>query len=195
MVTFYLILGHLIADFLAQPPSLIKWKHESWKGVASHVGIHFLVSLVLLAPFLPNINVFAALSFVIAAHFIIDESKISLEKYTKNNFVLYLADQLAHLLVLLFAGLLIISTGATLTISPDGILMSALVWLYTNFYVVAGLCLFIIVTFAYELMIFQNRRRKNSRAVYKPNIKRMATRFVIWAVIYGVFLVVRMRFL
>lgn len=179
MIFFPLLLAHLIADFLLQPERLVRWKHENWKGNALHGLVHFALSFLLLGVYLPNGNVFAALLLVSASHFLIDGIKISFEKRTDRYIWPFLLDQLAHLAVLGIAAYALRNEPLVLLVQPLG-------WLYTDYAVVGGLCLLLLVSYAWELTLFQLRRTKKS--VYKPDYRGMAQRVLVWAALYGLFL-------
>lgn len=179
IIFLYLLLAHLLADFLLQPEALVRWKHKSWKGICIHGLVHFGISMVLLFPYLPSMNVFMTVVLVAVAHFLIDWTKVSFEARAEHYLAPFLLDQVAHFTVLGVAAFMLQHESLHLVFQP-------ITWLYTNPSVVVGLCLLMLVTFAYELTVFHVHRTRKS--VYKPNYSNMAKRVIIWAVLYGLFL-------
>lgn len=179
MIFLFFLLAHLVADFLLQTEQMVEWKRESWYGILLHGIVHFLVSLVLLAVYLPSMGIITALVLVAAAHVLIDWLKIVFEKRAKRYLVPFLLDQAAHIAVLGFAAWMV--GGTTLMVRWE-----PLVWVYTDYAVVVGLCLLILVTYGYEIAVFQLHRKKSE--VCSPNYSAMAQRVVLWAVLYGLFL-------
>lgn len=179
IIFLYLLLAHLLADFLLQPEALVRWKHESWKGIGLHGLIHFGISFLLLSPYLPSMNVLVALVAVAVAHFLIDWIKVYFEARVEHYLLPFLLDQVVHLSVLATAAYVLQPEPLMLTFQP-------ILWLYTDPSVVVGLCLLMIVTFAYELTVFHVYRTKKS--VYKPNYRGMIQRVIIWSVLYGLYL-------
>ena len=179
MIFLYLLLAHFLADFVLQPEKLVRWKQRQWSGIAVHGLVHLGISFVLLAVYLPNMGVLAAILLVAAAHFLIDWLKILYERGAKKFIGPFLADQAAHIAVLALSAYALGDVPLSMTWGP-------IAWLYTDFSVVVGLCLLLGVTYVYELTLFQIHRTKTSK--YKPNFKAMGRRTVIAAAAYGLFL-------
>ena len=78
MILAYLILAHLLGDFIFQPTKLVKWKMKSKKGLFVHSLVHFVVTSVILIPFLINGYLWLLIvAFAIAfLHFFIDAAKV-----------------------------------------------------------------------------------------------------------------------
>lgn len=183
MPTLYLIFGHLVADFVLQPNELIKWKFRSWQGIFFHAVIHFLVNLLLFFPYLPDITVFLAILGVSLAHFVIDYVKIRVEKKGRRFSLYFLADQLAHLFVMIAAGLILAG------FQPHFAVMGVFSILYENSYILAALTILILCTFFTELLLFQRKRERSPAAVFKPDYGAMLKRAVIFTLIYAVFMI------
>ena len=93
-----LILAHLIGDFLFQPDSWVedkKNKKIKSKYLYYHIGIHFIALLILL-----QFEFIAASILIVISHFIIDLIKIYLTN-DKNARLLFIVDQIMHLLIIL----------------------------------------------------------------------------------------------
>jgi len=185
MIFLYLLFAHFVADFLLQPRVLIRWKHESWIGTAYHIGVHFVASLVVLLPFMPNLGVLFAILLIIAAHFLIDLIKLFFEERADKFLLTFLVDQAAHIVSLALGAFLI--KDVALNLHSDGMIISFFYWVYTDFAFIVGACLLLLITYVYELMVFQLYRKKNT--VFKPNYKSMAGRVIIWGVLYGLYLI------
>jgi hypothetical protein len=183
MPIVYLIFGHLAADFILQPDELVKWKHRDWRGGAFHALIHFLFYLAVFFTYLADIKVVLTLACVAIAHFFIDSHKIWKETKKKDFAIEFFLDQLVHFLTILVAGLLIWDSQPTLFIGGffDNV--------FHDFYVLAGLSLMIIVTYAVEVAKFQFMRKKKNDLKYKPDYRAMARRVMIFSLIYGLLMV------
>ncbi|MBI4975237.1 DUF3307 domain-containing protein [Candidatus Peregrinibacteria bacterium] len=105
MIFSYLILGHLLGDFILQPAKLVEWKMRSKKGIFVHALIHFITNLVIFSPLIYNgytamIPISFGVSFI---HFWIDSAKISYDLRHDNKVTPFVLDQLLHLVVIIMA--------------------------------------------------------------------------------------------
>ncbi len=93
-------LAHLIADFALQFEELYRLKVKSWVGHVLHVITHFVVSILLVFPYLdkPFIWVFAA--GMTGVHYLQDTIKYHLQKNTKVMFLCFTIDQIVHFAVI-----------------------------------------------------------------------------------------------
>jgi len=93
-----LVLAHIIGDFLFQPDSWIEDKKKNKiksKYLYYHIGIHLIALLAVL-----QFKLIAATIFIVISHFIIDLIKIYLSN-DKNGRLLFVGDQIMHLLIIL----------------------------------------------------------------------------------------------
>ncbi len=109
MTLAYLVLAHLMSDFLLQPTKLVVWKIKSKKGTFIHSLIHTIVTLIILIPFLINgyyqlIYVVLGINFV---HFWIDEAKINYALKHDNKVKPFIIDQIIHLFTIVIAFLFV----------------------------------------------------------------------------------------
>lgn len=99
MLLGMLILAHLIGDFVLQPDSWVadkqKLKIKSPK-LYMHIAIHLLLMLVMTKGF----TYFPAILFIAVTHYIIDLGKLYLQN-PKNARILFTADQILHIVVIL----------------------------------------------------------------------------------------------
>lgn len=189
MQTLYLLLAHALSDFILQPQKLVKWKHDSYKGLVLHSFVHFVVGIVLFLPFLPNWKIIGALFGVAVAHIGIDMMKIYYEEHKErhqNYLFLFLADQLAHLVVIFIVGYLL--SGEFVRLFNGAGFSGFLLTIYENAFFPLGLILIIMVTYAYEIFIYQCRRDANGKAKFAPNRSKMLKRLIITSVIFTLFL-------
>jgi hypothetical protein len=103
----YLVLAHLIADFILQPYKLVQLKRGP-VGLTIHSGVHVLVTAVIVAPFLPRWWIVVPLSAIV--HYVIDRWKVTTGPTDGPvSLAMFLLDQALHLgalaLVVLAAGL------------------------------------------------------------------------------------------
>tara|TARA_R110002073_G_scaffold72537_1_gene177465 strand:+ start:461064 stop:461777 length:714 start_codon:yes stop_codon:yes gene_type:complete len=98
LLAIKLLLAHLIGDFLFQPDTWVTHKKEhkiKSKYLYWHIAIHLTALLILL-----QFQYTLAIVFIILTHFIIDVIKIYLTNQ-KNSRLLFVSDQIAHVVVLL----------------------------------------------------------------------------------------------
>lgn len=95
-----LLLAHLLGDFLIQPKQWVSKRKERVGYLLLHIGIH---TLLLLLVFINQISFYwDVVLFVACTHLIIDSLKIYVEKhFSQRLFLVFIIDQLAHLLVIL----------------------------------------------------------------------------------------------
>lgn len=95
----YLLVGHLIGDFLLQSPELVRLKRVKQYGVYPHVA---LVALATTAASLGSTPlIWLVIAFVTVTHLLLDRISILAFSHTGARQVfLFLADQLAHVGVL-----------------------------------------------------------------------------------------------
>jgi hypothetical protein len=114
MSIILLIAAHLLGDFYLQPDSLVKRKRYSFRHILLHSGIYALPFIVLfLAPIPSRALALLWLLIAVASHILIDGLKSLLQRHRKKtvekdyrkdttaSLVLFFADQLLHLAVLL----------------------------------------------------------------------------------------------
>ena len=181
--TLYLLLAHLVADFLLQPESLVRWKHKSTIGLAIHAAIHWFVMLALLAPFGLDKVILVVTGILAMAHFAVDWAKITLEPKLKLYYQLFVVDQTIHLLLILVAGYLL---SGFVSMQTGG---SVFLDYYSNEATILGLCIVIIATYAYELGAYQLQREYSPKAVFKPDFRAMLKRLILSSIIYGLLMI------
>ena len=97
----YLVLAHLVADFLLQPYELVKLKNRP-VGLAIHAVVHGVITAILVAPILPRWWLIVPLLVVV--HYLLDWLKVARGPSAGPlSLVVFLADQAAHLTVLVLA--------------------------------------------------------------------------------------------
>lgn len=104
MIIPYLILSHLVADFILQPGKLINWKAKSAYGVLFHVVVFFLTALLFLFPYLIYWQTWAVIAGISVVHFLSDFTKVKIEKKKESFPLPFITDQLIHLLSLVAGG-------------------------------------------------------------------------------------------
>lgn len=184
MILIYLFLGHFISDFLLQPNNLVAWKNRSWRGVALHATIHFLVISLLLYIYVPTAAIFLISLPVALLHFLIDSLKAAHERKTKHSAIAYWTDQGLHYLSLIAAYLI----GAkyilaqTQPIAFTGVTAPVLS-LYTNPALLIFLSLSIFITLTIEYSNHKDRQ-KTTENLLPLNKKSMIKRLFIVSLIY-----------
>ncbi len=172
MITLYLILAHLIGDYPLQPLKLIQWKVESWKGVATHVAIHFVVTTVILSLIIPPATALLLALILASFHYVIDITKAINEKTTKHFLTTYWIDQAAHLTTILIvsyiAGLI-----TQPTILPLGINL-----------LVAYIAALLFAVYAIEYAAYQKKRTTKKSPEHRFNRKALIQRVFIVSLIF-----------
>lgn len=97
----YLVLAHLVADFLLQPYELVKLKNRPL-GLTIHAVVHGVITAILVAPVLPRWGLIVPMLVVV--HYLLDWLKVARGPSAGPvSLLVFLADQAAHLTVLLLA--------------------------------------------------------------------------------------------
>jgi len=114
-----LYLAHLIGDFILQFEELYRLKVRSLWGHLFHVLIHALVSLLLVFPFLTNPRLTLFVLAVSTVHYFQDIVKYTLQQKMPHwRFVLFVSDQIVHLLVV--ASVLLFPWNTAIPETPSG---------------------------------------------------------------------------
>lgn len=184
MLLGYLILGHLLGDFIFQPNKLVLWKMRSKIGTLAHTAIHFILNLLILLPFIINgyiwlIGVAFGLSFM---HFWIDQVKINYDLKHDKKVLPFLIDQLLHLLAILVIYFFI--QNITLALPTDDFYA-----IYTDIRLIIFISFIILSTTVVEIYLLQKKREKNNNAVLKMNPKGILKRILVVAMIYALFMI------
>lgn len=143
LISLYLILAHFLADFPFQSRALVKYKQAHFMGVVLHSLTHLITSAILLMPFISERKIWEGIAIIFIFHNIFDQVKISINKKSKlNKFFSYIADQIAHLVVICLVAKYYIGdlapgiseVGATLYTDSSIVLYVLLLTLSTYFY-------------------------------------------------------------
>ena len=181
LIFLYLLLAHLVADFLLQPAELIKWKYRNWKGIAVHTFVHLAIYLVSFYLVLKDIRALVGLGLLALSHFLIDKIKVAYELEKKKGYLKsYLYDQLAHFIFILLATWQLgrVFNGNELILENSFVTGSLLVFL----------CLLIVVTVFMEITKYQIKREKDLKVTFNPDRKAMLIRALLVCVIYSGFM-------
>lgn len=118
----WLLIGHLVGDFLLQTDSMARYKAQSWSWMLRHVGIYLAVMAVLVGVYvlnhpLPFWVVGAVLLFIGGTHIILDRREFTLWWMRRIGisadlaWLSIVADQAFHLLVLAVAAQVLVAAG------------------------------------------------------------------------------------
>lgn len=183
MILAYLILSHLVGDFVLQPTKLVAWKKKSLVGVLIHCLVHFVVSLVVLFPLI--LNGYISLIFIALAisvvHFAVDQAKISYDLRHDEKVKPFIIDQILHFLAILLVFLVISRFQFTL---PEGPFYE----FYSNIKLVYFLSFIIFTGSVIEIYRFQIEREKNKGARFKIHGGEMLKRMLVFTAIYIIFI-------
>lgn len=105
MMLGYLILAHILGDFIFQPDCLVVWKLKRSLGIFIHVLIHFIITSIIFLPFILNgyAWILGIIFGICLVHFFIDSWKIRYEKRNPGKLATFIIDQLFHLITLALA--------------------------------------------------------------------------------------------
>lgn len=179
LVAAYLILGHLLADFVIQPLKLVIWKNRSMWGLSVHVLVHFALYVLLLSPLIFNGNywLFYPILGISLVHFWIDQGKIVFERKKgnkKNRVKPFIYDQFLHFLTI-FLALYFASETPLNPLEPS---------LYTRFDLVLFLILLIIFTSVLDVLDYESRLETNPKAKIHLYSHQSLTRGLILTLLY-----------
>ncbi len=179
MILGYLILAHLLGDFIFQPSKLVLWKISSKWGTLVHALIHFALLNLLFAPFLMNgnLNFLFVTGFVATCHFFIDQAKISYDLKHDNKTVPFIMDQVLHLISIGIAASSMMKSALPLPKAPyyD---------MYSDTRIILFLSALVCVSTVFEVYQFQKKRQKNINAKFHPSFRRMMLHVIILALVY-----------
>ena len=183
MLLGYLILAHLLGDFVFQPNSLVLFKSKSQLGILIHASIHFALTVLILSPFIYNgyfwlVGIAFAVSF---AHFFIDNIKINYDLKHDKKVVPFLVDQFMHLLTMMIAYFFVQNIALSL---PKGDFYT----IYTDIRVIIFLSFIILCSTVVEIYQLQLEREKKRNATLKIDSGKMLQRIVVFTLVYGLFI-------
>jgi hypothetical protein len=179
-LTLHFILSHLIADYTAQPGKLVKYKYESFCGILLHTLIHLAIIMILIWPFMHLYSVCLASLAMFATHTLIDYSKIKIEtKFPKiNKFLIYVSDQVAHLIVIL------------IVVRYIGMVEPGFPWEWVKIYTNRGLIDFLIVlnlsTYFWDITRWAYLNSKKPQP-YKRDYRLMARNAIIVVAVFTIY--------
>ena len=107
----WLLVGHLIGDFLLQTDGMAKYKAQSWTWMLRHVGLYLAVMVIVLGVYslsypVPLWALGLSLLFIGATHIVLDRRGFTLAWMrligitSDLDWLIIVADQVFHLLVL-----------------------------------------------------------------------------------------------
>ncbi|MDP3919757.1 MAG: DUF3307 domain-containing protein [Candidatus Omnitrophota bacterium] len=148
-----LCLAHMIGDFILQFDELYKLKVKRVLGHFLHVAIHYIVTMLLVFPYLQFTSMWFYVFFLCMLHYLQDRLKYRLQQNQRIMFPCFVTDQFFHFLWITGAFLL---PASRLRLGvPEYPLLDTL---YSHDAVTLILLLFIGVTFGYSYLAFTFRR-------------------------------------
>lgn len=183
MPVYYLIIAHLLGDFVFQPNALIKWKHESWRGTLAHAFIVTAFSAFLVFPYMITPKAFWLLFLLFAAHFAQDNLKIIWQRREEGKRSLwpFFLDQALHVFFIwVFGSELAKLPSLALPANFQAVYESQNLLLFT------GLAIFF--TFALDIVKFELFRVKHETAKYHRDYCGISYRLLAFILSYALFL-------
>ncbi len=179
LILLYLIIGHLVGDFLLQPSRLVVYKQRSTYGVLLHSLIVLISQTLLLVPYLTSSKVALALIGIGVLHFVIDYTKIKIKKGKKYPIVPFTLDQIAHFTVLIAACFIIKNELPTLF--TDSWWFSSL---YQNTTLLAYFAGVVFCSYTLDIVYLTIKLQKDPNYKYKRGYFDMLVRVAVFALIY-----------
>lgn len=180
MLFFYLLLAHLVSDYLLQPDYLVAWKNYSKWGLYTHSFIHFLSYCFVLYAYTGNFEVIGLALILAVFHFLIDSAKAVHDKKKKNTVLAYWIDQTAHYISILLVSLLAWQLNGPFLARAFSI-NSYLDILYFNPLFITYFSVAIFSTLTIEYSYYKRRKRRKEIVLDK---KKMVKRLFIASLIY-----------
>lgn len=184
MILAYLILGHLLGDFVFQPTKLVMWKRKSLLGGAVHALVHFVINIIILFPFILSEGMWIVLVplGISTVHFFIDHAKINYDLKHDDKVRPFIIDQMFHLAAILLAYLVIFNIQFHL---PRNIFYQ----IYTDVKNVYFFSFLVFVTSVIEIYRYQKEREKDKKAQLTLHTNQMMLRVLVFSLIYILFMV------
>ena len=118
----WLLVGHLVGDFLLQTDGMAKYKTQSWTWMLRHVGLYLAVMVIVLGAYslsnpVPFWVLGLSLLFIGATHIVLDRRGFTLAWMrligitSDLDWLIIVADQVFHLLVLVVVAQIVIWAG------------------------------------------------------------------------------------
>lgn len=179
MLILQLLVAHLLGDFVFQSNALLKRKYESWKGTFEHALIITLFTALALFPYWEHARTWIAVGTIFLVHFIQDVIKVEVDKrYVKGrSTVPFFVDQLLHIS-------LIVAMGRGFENLAILELPYWVEWLYFSpaiHVLFAGL---IMLTYTFDITLYQFKHMKNRKLKYHPDHKGMMQRVLAFSIFY-----------
>jgi len=181
-ILLYLIIGHLIGDFLLQSSSLVAYKQRSIYGLLLHILMIMISHTTLLIPYLKSDKIAFGLVFIFVLHFIIDYTKIELNMQTKYPIIPFALDQLAHFITIFLAYFIIRNETPLFFIEQ---------WWFEIIYQNIPLLLYFagVIFFSYtmDIVYLTFKLQKDPSYKYKRGYFDMLVRVSVFALIYLIY--------
>jgi hypothetical protein len=179
MLILQLLIAHLLGDFVFQSNDLILKKFKSWKGTFHHALIIAFFSILAIFPYWGSTKAWTLIALIFGIHFAQDVLKIEYEKRfnSKRSVWPFFLDQIFH-----WSLILVLARGfqkeQMLT------LPSWLIHIHQSSTILCFVLGLLLVSFVWEITIYQFARRKNAKLKYSPNRQEMLWRVGLFSLSY-----------
>lgn len=179
MILSYLVLSHLLGDFIFQPSKLVVWKMKSIYGVLVHVLIHVAIMLLIMMPFILNGNlwILGVIAIINSVHFIVDQAKISYDLKHDIKVIPFLIDQFLHFTTIL--SVVFLTKDYVLKV-PDTQFFN----IYSSQKVVVFISLMVFASKVLEVFRYQRQLENDKNTKIEFRTKNMLKRMFGFGVIY-----------
>lgn len=181
LIFIYLIIGHLVGDFLFQTSRLVEYKQRNIYGIVLHCLIIWFSQSLLLLPYLFSLKVWLTVTLISLLHFVIDFTKIKLKNKTNVRLPIipFTIDQILHFSVLYFAYLLL---------KNELPLLFKNSWWFESLYQNQALLIYfsgvIFFSYALDIVFLTFKLQKNKHYKYQRGYFDMLLRVALFALIY-----------
>ncbi len=179
MLLSYLILSHLLGDFVFQPSKLVMWKMKSFYGVLVHVLIHLVVMVLVLLPLILNGNLWLLwlIAMISAVHVIVDQSKISYDLKHDKKVAPFVVDQVLHFTTLLIG---VILTQSEALLYPATKFFS----IYVSVKTIVFISAMVFVSKVLEVYRYQKQLEKDKFSKIEFRTRPMVQRMLMFGLMY-----------
>ncbi len=172
-------LAHYLSDYPLQTNWVYRQKCKGWIGGLPHGFITLILLVICLLPWLNNLIVWVFIGIITLSHYIQDYFKIRLCHRYGHLITGYFIDQGLHVLWIFIAWYRLVRPIEMVPFIPLPDIL--------NTVTILSFMGAIWVTFVWEVTILICQREKS----FRPNIKKMGIRLIIYSVLLGLFLFYR----
>ncbi len=188
MLILQLLVAHLLGDFVFQSNALIKKKYETWKGTLQHAAIITGFTALFLLPYWLQPKAWLTVAVIFAVHFTQDVIKVEYDKrFNKSHSTVpFFMDQFCHIALIVLLG-----RGFESLTTLD--LPETFMKLYFSPLVQILLAGIILLSYTFDITLYQFKHRVHQELAYTPDHKGMFQRVLAFSIFYLIVIAVITR--